>query len=277
MSKIKTQLAAVAFALLAVGGTAYAGRGGSSARIRAAVSTGSVDAIIAEVERAEFLICEECGDIMTALLDHEQYKVRQVAGWWFAKRPTIKDMMIGQMTDDLGSSTAKAVRNAADFLGTVKAYGSIPALHAAYGAQADVEARRHIIKAVGRMASQQGNALIVAGLSDADASVRIEAAKWYRDVRRQTNATPLFPLLGDGDALVRATAAASIGGLKGAGARVQLEQLVASDTDPAVRRNAAWALGQIGDRASRPVLEAARQDASGLVRRTASAALTLLR
>jgi HEAT repeat protein len=127
------------------------------------------------------------------------------------------------------------------------------------------------------MAHRDGNAVLTAGLGDADAAVRIESAKWYRDVRDQTDATPLFGLLGDTEARVRATAATSIGGLRGAGARATLEQLVVSDPSAEVRRNAAWALGRIGDLASRDALLDARDDASGLVRRAASAALAQLR
>jgi HEAT repeat protein len=44
-----------------------------------------------------------------------------------------------------------------------------------------------------------------------------------------------------------------------------------------VRRNAAWALGKLGQSASRDVLYAAQTDASGLVRMTAKAALAALR
>jgi HEAT repeat protein len=214
---------------------------------------------------------------MTALLDHDRYEVRQAAAWWFAKRPSVKDVYVAQMTEDLASTSSRAVRNAADFLGTVKAYGSIPALTTAFQSGVEVEARRHIIRGVGRMANQAGNGLLVLGMADADATVRTEAVKWYRDVLGQTDAAPMFGLLGDADATVRANAATSIGGLRGAGARAQLEQLVVNDPSADVRRNAAWALGRIGDRASRDALEQAKNDASGLVRRTAAAALGPLR
>jgi HEAT repeat protein len=277
MSKTKIQLAAVAFAILATAGMAQAGRDGSTAKITNAVATGSVDAIVAEIERAEHLVCQNCADIMTALLDHDRYEVRQAAAWWFAKRPSVKDVYVAQMTEDLASTSSRAVRNAADFLGTVKAYGSIPALTTAFQSGVDVEARRHIIRGVGRMANQAGNGLLVLGMADADATVRTEAVKWYRDVLGQTDAAPMFGLLGDADATVRANAATSIGGLRGAGARAQLEQLVVNDPSADVRRNAAWALGRIGDRASRDALEQAKNDASGLVRRTAAAALGQLR
>nr|MBA3817892.1 HEAT repeat domain-containing protein [Deltaproteobacteria bacterium] len=49
------------------------------------------------------------------------------------------------------------------------------------------------------------------------------------------------------------------------------------DTDAFVRRNAAWALGRLGDAASRSALTRATTDLSGLVRMTAKAALAQLR
>ena len=276
MSNWKKQLATVAFTLLAAGSVAQAGRGGSSTRIRNAVATHSVDAIIAEIERAEHLVCQSCDEVMTALVDHDRYEVREAAAWWFAKRPSVNAVMTAQMTSDLSGTDSVSVRNAADYLGTVKAYPALVQLEAAMGSGVDADARLHIVRAAGRMAARSSNAVLVLGLADADAGVRAEAADWYRDVRGQTVATPLFGLLADGDATVRAHAATAIGGLKGAGARATLESLVINDPDPAVRRNAAWALGQIGDAASTDVLRQAKDDPSGLVRRTANAALALL-
>ena len=81
MSNLKKYIAAVGFTVLALGGVAQGGRGGSADRIRNAVQTHSVDAIIAEIERAEHLVCQDCGDVMTALLDHDRYEVRQAAAW----------------------------------------------------------------------------------------------------------------------------------------------------------------------------------------------------
>src|SRR5262249_20565367 len=76
--------------VLALGGaTAHAGTGGSAARIQDAVHSGSQDAVLAEVERAENLICPDCTAIVTDLLDDERPAVREVAAWWFARRPSV--------------------------------------------------------------------------------------------------------------------------------------------------------------------------------------------
>src|SRR5687768_13321294 len=89
-------LAAAIVGVLAFGGTASAGRGGSASRIKDAMNSGSVDAIVAEVERAERLTCPACVDPLMEMLDDERYAVREVAAWWFAKRPVLK----AQLTTD---------------------------------------------------------------------------------------------------------------------------------------------------------------------------------
>ena len=57
----------------------------------------------------------------------------------------------------------------------------------------------------------------------------------------------------------------------------QLEALVIGDADPIVRRNAAWALGKLGQTSSRQALTSASTDKSGLVRMTARAALASIK
>ena len=84
-------LAAAIAGVLALGaGTAQAGRGGSAARINDAIASGSADAIIAEVERAERLTCPACVEPLMELLESPRYELREVAAWWFARRPVIK-------------------------------------------------------------------------------------------------------------------------------------------------------------------------------------------
>lgn len=263
--------------LCAAASPAFAGRGGSAGQLRSAVASGSVDAIIAEIERTEALMCAECVDTMTNLLDHSRYEVREAAGWWFAKRPALKKMMTEQMVSDLAGNTAVSVRNAADFLGSVRAFDQLGALTAAYDRGVGTDARFAIIRAAGVMSSRAGSALLAKGLTDSDPSVRSLAVSSWRNLRGQTDAAAVVPLLSDSDASVRAQAAGAVGGFKDASGRAQLESLVVNDPDPTVRRNAAWALGEIGQRASQAALDAASNDASPLVRGVARAARQALR
>jgi HEAT repeat protein len=274
MKNISTKLAAVAIVLGAMSAPALAGKGGSYEAIQAAVASGSPDAIVAEVERAEALICEQCVNTVLALTADDRYKVREVAAWWFARRPGSTKILATQFVGELGSSDSTQVRNAADFLGAVMQFDALPALKAAYARGGlSVDARFAIVRAVGVMAHASGNAILAAAMADADATVRAQAVIAWRDVRGQQNAAPARPLLGDSDANVRAQAATVLGAYKDAAVVGALGQLVVSDPSAVVRRNAAWALGQIGSRDAYAALTAATQDASGLVRNVAKVAL----
>jgi hypothetical protein len=275
MKNIGIKLVAVAFLLAA--GPASAGRGGSAANINAAVATGSVDAIVAEVERAEHLMCDACIDTLTRLTAHARYEVREVAAWWFAKRPTYHKLMADQFISELGSGTSLEVRNAADFLGASSTFRSLPALRSAIRRDVNVEAKLAIVRATELLANLGGNEVLQVAMTDGNAQVRAAGARAWREIRGQVNAAPVVPLLADPDAVVRAEAATVIGGLKDATATGALERLVVSDASPLVRKNAAWALGKIGAASSRTALTQAANDKSGFVRMTARASLAKLR
>lgn len=275
--KISKQLAAVAFVLCAAT-SAFAGRGGSAAKIAAAVNSGSVDAIVAEVERAEGLMCPDCMDTMLRLLEDDRYAVREVAAWWFAKRPGAKQQLATTFKAELVNGSSIDVRNAADFLGRVRQFDALPQLRTAI-ARTDLsaEAKLAIVRAVGYMAHIDGNSVLLTAMNDGDASVRAAAVTAWREILGQVDVKPLVSKLGDPDARVRAAAATVIGVYGEPSARVMLEQLVTTDTDPFVRRNSAWALGRIGSPESAQALRTATQDKSGIVRGFASAALAALR
>lgn len=275
MKNIAITLAAAS--VLAFAPAAYAGKGGSAAKIRTAVASGSVDAIIAEVERTESLICDECVDLVTALTEDARYPVREVAGWWFARRPALADMLASQFLAELPTGDTAKVRNGADFLGAIRAYSALPQLRSAIS-RSDIgaEARVAIVRAAGALAHTGVNDLLATAMADADPSVRAAAVAAWRDVRWQAAAQPVVALLRDSDSHVRAQAAAAVGGLVEQSGRAQLEVLVVGDPDPVVRRNAAWALGQLGNAGSRAALVQATSDHSGLVSGVAKSSLARL-
>lgn len=274
-------LIALASATFALGTapTAEAGRGGSHARIQNAIATGSTEAIIAELERAERLICSSaCIETVMALLDDPRYEVREVAAWWFARRPAQKQELTERSLGHLQGSDSIQARNAADILGTFRHPVAIPALSAAaLRSELSADARQHAVRALGTIGHRDANDALRAAMQDASAGVRLEAISAWLDIRRQQDAAPVIAAIADSDVLVRRKAAAVVGNLRDAAARSALEAQLAADQDPAVRRNAAWALGRIGDAASRPALQAATTDESPLVRMTARAALRQLR
>lgn len=277
MNTIGIKLAAVALLACATASPAFAGKGGSVGKLKAAVASHSVDAIVAEVERTESLMCDGCIDVMLALTEDARYPVREVAAWWIAKRPTLHRSMTEHFTAELLAGDSVAVRNAADFLGASSTFRALPQLRAAIRRDVDAEAKLAIVRAVDLLGNLGGNDVLTVAMADRDARVRAAAARAWRDIRGQRDAGPVAGLLGDRDAAVRAAAATVVGGLKHAAAAGTLETLVVSDPSPIVRKNAAWALGKIGAASSRAALAQASNDASGFVRLTARAALAQLR
>jgi len=278
MKKISTKLAAVALMLAASAAPASAGKGGSAAQLKDAVRSGSVDAIVAEVERTESLICEHCMQVMINLTEDNRYAVREAAAWWFARRPGSKAIMVSQMKDDLAGADSTHVRNAADFIGRVREYAALPDLRLAIKRTGlSTDAKVAIVNAVGFMAHLDGNGILLTAMQDSDAVVRAAAVTAWRDILGQMDVTPIIGMLSDSDAQVRAQAAIVVGAYASRGARETLEQLVVSDADPYVRRNAAWALGKIGSISSQQALLTATKDSSGLVTGYARAALATLK
>lgn len=276
MKTIRIQLAAAALVLCGAL-SASAGVGGSAEKIRSAVASGSVDAIIAEVERAEGLACEACIQVVTNLTEDARYPVREVAAWWFAKRPAMKNMLAEQFDRELLTGGTLKVRNAADFLGATMTYTSLPNLGAAIRRDVGAEAKLAIVRAIAVLGHKNGDDALAVAMTDRDAGVRAAAAGAWREISGQADAGPVVGLLADPDAGVRAEAATVVGALKASAGRAGLETLVVSDASPVVRRNAAWALGKLGQAASRDALVKASTDASSLVRMTAKASLALLR
>ena len=275
--KISKKLAAVAFVLCAAV-PAFAGKGGSNAKIVAAVNSGSVDAIVAEVERAEGLLCPDCVGTVMNLLEDNRFEVRQVAAWWFAKRPGAAQQLAKTFKGELTTAGSIDVRNAADFLGRIRQFDALPQLRVAI-ARTDLsaDAKVAIVRAVGYMAHIDGNSVLLTAMDDKEASVRVAAVSAWREILGQVDVKPLVAKLGDSDAKVRAAAANVIGVYGEPSARVMLEQLVTTDADPFVRRNSAWALGRIGSPDSAAALRTASTDKSGIVRGFASAALASLK
>ena len=70
-----------------VGSTAArAGRGSSPQAVVTAIASGSEDAIKAELERAEHLVCAACVDYVLPLIDSGDAQIRDVAAWWLVRR-----------------------------------------------------------------------------------------------------------------------------------------------------------------------------------------------
>jgi HEAT repeat protein len=278
---MKKTLATIAcsFALLAVAPSAQAGNGGSAGVIRSAIRSNNADAIISALEQSENILCNaDCHSMVMELLENDDYRIRQVAAWWFARRPAQMKELGELATAWLTVGNSTEARNGADILGTFGYAKYIDVLtEAAAKTSFSGEARAHIIKALGDIANKRANAVVATAMSDSDPQVRLSAVTAWKNMLKQEGAAPVAALVTDSDVSVRRAAIATVGTFREATARIDLETVLSSDADPAARRNAAWALGRIGDSASREVLQAAVDDESSLVRLTAKNALRQLR
>jgi HEAT repeat protein len=279
MSKIMKSLVASA---LAVGlaltiQTADAGRGSSVGSVYNAINSGGSDAIISELERAEKIICAQCVDMVVPLLDHDDYRVREVAAWWVSKRPNLAELVTADSLDKLATGTTIEARNAADAVGTFRHPRVVTALSNTLD-RSDLgsEARLAVTRALGTIGHPAGAPAVERSMQDPDPTVRFTALTAWQLIRHRTAASGAVALLNDSDLKVRRQATALMGVYKMDSTREALEAQL-QDPDPGVRRNAAWSLGQIGSVGSRDALIAATNDESGLVRRVASASLGMLR
>jgi HEAT repeat protein len=265
-------------AVAAASAPALAGRGGSPQAIKSAIDANSVDAIQAELERAEHLVCAGCTDMVVPLVDHLNYRVRQAAAWWLARRGASRQVYVSMLTRLSQGDSVKA-RNAADVLGEFRAASSIPALSAALSNPIfSGEARAAMAHALGQIGRGDVAAPLTQALSDGDPLVKAASLKALRDVDGFHDGMAAAPLTKDADAIVRAEAATTIGMLHTkAGASTLVAAL--SDGDPVVRKKAAWALGEIGAQASvaGPALAtAAANDPNAFVRSIAQIAISKL-
>jgi len=267
-------------------GTAHAGRGGSPGLIKAAIESNSVDAIEAELERSEYLVCGACTDLVVPLVDHLDYRVRKVAAWWIARRGISKQVYVN-MLGRLSQPDSFQARNAADVLGELGYAGAVPALSAALSNPIFTpEARAASARALGSIGKPAAFPALVTALSSPDPEVKAASLASLRQIQGFQQPDAAAALLTDADETVRGEAALTLGtvlrvgkaGVQSGGVS-QLLTVLASDPSVDVRKKAAWSLGEMGAPVTQaaPVLEtAANSDSSPAVRSLARVAISKL-
>jgi len=267
----------LASALLAgAGSPAQAGQGGSPQAIASAISSGSADAIKSELERAEYLACARCVDLVVPLIDSKDASVREVAGWWLVRRGTGRQIF-ADMIARLAQPDSLKARNAADVLGSFRYPQAIPALGAALSNPIfDGESRAAMARALGSIRRPAAAAPLQTALADAQPVVRAASLAALRKIEGFHDGSVAIPLLSDVDGDVRAQAIMTVAELHTTAAATALVSLLQTDPQPGVRKQAAWALGEVAapsSVASQALSHAAIADASPLVRSLARASL----
>src|SRR5216117_96181 len=118
----------------------------------------------------------------------------------------------------------------------------------------DVEERLDAIRTLGQMDDPKATEALVAAASDLDTRVRIKAIDALGHVQAK-DATPLLVqqlFMRDTDLGTKRRILASLGKIGDRRATGPIMDFLSRDIDPAVRGNAIFALGDIGDQASLP-------------------------
>jgi HEAT repeat protein len=276
----------VAGAML-ISASAQAGRNGSQSKIRQAAASGSVDSIVAQVERAEKLACLGCIDEVMKLMDHQSAKVRDVAGWWLGKRG-VRNEVIAIAQARFAGQDPVAARNAADVLGGMRDFTTVPALSSFLGKPLDEASGMAAAHALGEIGHPTGLVALKAAAGSNLAGVRSAALAAMRNLRAPlgkaapADASAILAQLSDADAGVREQAAMTAGYVRDAASVSALANLATSDSSAQVRKAAVWAIGEIGaynaiDGSGTAALTAAQRDADALVRSVATGALGRLK
>ena len=138
--------------------------------------------------------------------------------------------------------------------------------------------RKTAAYALGRFHEGERTAALIGALTDKDFEVRAAAAISLGDHADANAIAPLSTALSDKSDFVRAQSARALG-VNGRGAAQTVPALIAlisKDEDNEVKRRAAWALGQIKDRAALPALERARRDKDPYLVEAAAEAIRLI-
>src|SRR5215813_11991477 len=93
--------------LLLAASTAFAGRGASYGSVMDAIATNNADVIASELERGEWLTCAACSGPVLDLLDHSDYRIREAAAWWRARRPVLAAAVTVQSVARIQGADAK--------------------------------------------------------------------------------------------------------------------------------------------------------------------------
>jgi HEAT repeat protein len=274
--------------VLALSTPAFAGFGSSAVALKAAVQSGSVDAIVAELEKSEELPSLGAIQVVMPLVDHDSYRVRDAAGWWLTRRG-VRVQVLANMTARLQGADPIAARNAGDVLAAMRDFSTVPALSAFMAKPLDEDSGIAVARALGAIGHPTALNALATGMGSTLAGVRAQSVASLRDLRAPKGATvagsitTVLPLLTDGDANVRRQAIITVGFLGGngadkTGAVTALASAATGDPSATVRKAAAWALGELKDGSARAALtQAQANDSDPLVRSIASAALANLR
>jgi len=277
--------AAVLAAGLSLPGLAFAGVDGSTGKINSAISSGSVDAIVSELERAENIPTTGAVSSVMKLIDHDSDRVREAAGWWLGRR-AVRDQVVKMAELRLNAQDPTAARNVLDALRGMRDVSTLDLVGAYVAHPLDEQSGIAGLRTLGAIGSPKGLAMLTPALTNGMVGVRAQALRAVRELRAPvgervvSTGAAYIPLLADADESVRREAALTLGFLGQRGLNTNADtsgvngliNAVQNDTSARVRKACAWALGEIGSPLGRAALQKAITDSDPQVRSVATAA-----
>lgn len=221
-----------------------------------AIRSASPTLLTATLEYGQHVECMECVPLLEQKLLHSSdAKVREMSAWWLRQRAFGYGRVAVAMRKTVMEDQDPVRRSrAAEALGEFLDERGLPALEHAATEDKVADVRLSAVRALGRLNSRAGQAVLAAAFEDSDASVRRAAIDQVLKLNAWQDDDAIIARLGDDDAHVRARAAQISGEHELDAAVTQLGALLASDASPAVRQSAAWALGRIGGGAAKNAL-----------------------
>jgi HEAT repeat protein len=187
----------------------------------------------------------------------------------------LPDADVDRLVAALGASDACVREIAVRLLGSQRSNERVRAALVTRLGAADVATREVAAYGLGMVQGKTTIDPLIAALRDAAPTVRANAAWALGRMDAGQALRPVLGLFGDGDVRVREAAVVAAGHIDSGSAVDALTRVLTSDESPAVRRVAAWALGQreVRGAAASALATALGRDADARVREMAAWAL----
>ncbi len=235
------------------------------------------------LEHGEKIECLDCIPRVARMLYDSNAKTREISAWWLRRRifgvfgkGEVYSQVLGVLANPAETATRRA--QAANAVGEFLNPAGVDAVSKAVLADADAPVREASVKALERLNNEGTNQALGKALADNEEKVRLAALHAVISVNVFSSPELVMERFGDSSALVRRKAAEAVGAMRLSDSVVGLVALSSEAKEPNadVRAAAVWALGQIGDSAAKPAVQAALSDSSTTVKNAAAIALRRL-
>lgn len=210
---------------------------------------------------------------LAQILKDEDVQIRLVATQALAKigGPIAASSLVIAIKD----SSATVRENAVKALGDIGNLSFVPILLNILTSQDQDEVRKCAVEALGKLGDSTGIKQMVRMLKNEDESIDVRSAiaNTIGKLGCHTELPVLVSLLKSNSSILRMNGAIAIGKLKDSTPASTLRYILEIDTDAHVRGASAWALGEIGDKNSLPILHKSLLDKNSNVRASAAEAI----